>query len=45
MKKREKKTAAQRIKVRLDDKTTLVIRKLKSFKLWKQRYPMAEIIS
>jgi hypothetical protein len=38
------KTDSKKIKVRIDKKTTIVVTKMSSFKLWKQRYPQAEII-
>jgi hypothetical protein len=40
----KKLSLPQRIKVRLDYKTTLIISRLASFKIWKKRYPAAEII-
>jgi hypothetical protein len=33
-----------RIKVKLDHKTTIIINRLASFKIWKKRFPLAEII-
>ncbi len=33
-----------RIKVKLDHKTTIMINRLASLKIWKKRYPMARVI-
>ncbi|MEO6882750.1 MAG: hypothetical protein ABI199_01860 [Bacteroidia bacterium] len=33
------------IKVQLDYKTVMILRSLKSFDLWKEKYPDAKIIS
>jgi hypothetical protein len=33
-----------RIKVKLDHRTTIVINRIASFKIWKKRFPLAEII-
>ncbi len=34
----------QRIKVKLDYKTTIIINRLSSLKMWKRRYPEAQIV-
>ncbi len=33
------------IKVKLDERTIITIKKMEIFKFWKERYPNAEIIS
>lgn len=33
------------IKVQLDERTTITIRKIEMLKLWKERYPAAKVIS
>lgn len=38
------KSLANRIKVRLDHKTMIIINKLSSFDVWKKRYPNAFVI-
>jgi len=38
-------TAQNRIKVRLDSRTNIVISKMSSLRIWKQRYPDAKVIS
>jgi len=43
--KNEKPSVPQRIKVKLDNKTTIIINKISSLKIWKKRYPLAHIIS
>jgi hypothetical protein len=35
----------QRIKVKLDSKTTIIINKISSLNVWKKRYPLAHVIS
>jgi len=35
----------QRIKVKLDEKTTVMINKISSLKIWKIRYPLAKVIN
>ncbi len=41
----KKKTAStHRIKVRLDEKTNVILNRLSSLKVWKARYPFAKII-
>ncbi len=32
------------IKVQLDERTTITIRKMEMFKFWKERYPSAKVI-
>ncbi len=39
------KEAAKKIKVRLDNRTTITLSNLKSLEFWKERYPNLEIIS
>jgi hypothetical protein len=34
----------KRIKVKLDHRTTIVINRIASLKIWKKRFPLAEII-
>jgi hypothetical protein len=33
------------IKVQLDERTTITIRKMEMLKFWKERYPAAKVIS
>jgi len=33
-----------RIKVKLDHRTTIMINRIGSFKIWKKRFPLAKII-
>jgi hypothetical protein len=33
------------IKVQLDERTTITIRKIEMLKFWKERYPAAKVIS
>jgi len=40
-----KKKTAQRIKVKLDEKTTVMLNRMSSLKIWKVRYPFARIIN
>lgn len=41
-----KATAPDRlIKVQLDERTTITIRKMDALKFWKERYPTARVIS
>jgi hypothetical protein len=35
----------QRIKVKLDYKTTIIIHRLSSLKIWKKRYPDAQVVN
>jgi hypothetical protein len=42
---KQKITNPQRIKVRLDEKTTVLLNKTSSLKIWKVRYPLARIIN
>lgn len=39
-----RKEGAQQIKVRLDGRTTVLLKSMKAFPFWKQRYPKAEVI-
>ncbi len=41
----QQKHMEHRIKVKLDYKTTIIINKLSSLKIWKRRYPEAYIVS
>jgi len=34
----------RRIKVKLDHRTTIIINKLSSLKIWKQKFPLAKVI-
>ena len=50
MRAKKKKTKAESpigslIKVKLDDRTIITIKKMEIFKFWKERYPKAEVIS
>jgi hypothetical protein len=40
---KKKSTNQQHIKVKLDEKRTVVLNKMSSFKVWKVRYPFAKI--
>ena len=42
--KKATKITSSRIKVRLDSKTTIIINKPSSLKVWQQRYPFAQIV-
>jgi hypothetical protein len=42
---KKKTTNHQRIKVKLDEKTTVLLNKMSSLKIWKVRYPLARIIN
>jgi hypothetical protein len=42
---KKKITVTQRIKVKLDGKTTVMLNKMSSLKIWKARYPFAKIIN
>jgi len=42
---KKKVTATQRIKVKLDEKTTVMLNRISSLKIWKARYPFAKIIN
>ncbi len=42
--KKAPKIVSRRIKVKLDSKTTIIINKASSLKVWQQRYPFAQII-
>jgi len=42
---KKKITSEHRIKVRLDEKTTVMLNRLSSLKIWKVRYPLARIIN
>ena len=42
---KKKMNATQRILVKLDHKTTVMLNKISSFKVWKARYPLAKIIN
>jgi hypothetical protein len=45
-KKKSKPAATDRlIKVQLDERTTITIRKMDALKFWKERYPTAKVIS
>ncbi len=44
MKKKTAAPQAQRIKVKLDERTTVMINRASSLKIWKERYPFAKII-
>lgn len=37
--------AVTRIKVQLDHKTMMVVHSMAAFKMWKKRYPLAQIIA
>ena len=38
------KDDSKKIKVRLDNRTVITIRNIAMFKIWKEKYPKAEII-
>jgi hypothetical protein len=38
------KPGVKQIKVRLDPRTTVLLKSMKAFPFWKQRYPKAEVI-
>jgi hypothetical protein len=42
---KKKPITHQRIKVKLDEKTTVLLNKMSSLKIWKARYPFAKIIN
>lgn len=42
---KKKISPTQRIKVKLDEKTTVMLNRLSSLKIWKVRYPFAKIIN
>ena len=45
-KKKTKPVSADKlIKVQLDERTTITIRKMDALKFWKERYPTARVIS
>lgn len=44
VKMKKKNAPQQRIKVQLDQRTTVMLNKLSSLKVWKVRYPFAKII-
>ena len=45
-KKKAKPVSSDRlIKVQLDERTTITIRKMEALKFWKERYPTARVIS
>jgi hypothetical protein len=41
---KQESSMRQRIKVKLDYKTTIIINKLSSLKIWKKRYPLAHVV-
>lgn len=42
---KKKTSVTQRIKVKLDEKTTVLLNRMSSLKVWKIRYPFAKIIN
>jgi len=42
---KKKISTQQRIKVKLDERTTVLLNKMSSLKVWKVRYPFAKIIN
>ena len=41
---KKKMSPVTRIKVKLDEKTTVMLNRISSLKVWKARYPFAKVI-
>jgi len=41
---KKKTSEPQKIKVKLDQRTTVMINKISSLKIWKERFPFAKIV-